>query len=66
MKMASKAFWDGFKDGYIKASIIGVPAAVTFIIGLALGSYTHPYEVCKRKYNSFEDITECMWILEND
>jgi hypothetical protein len=66
MKMASKAFWDGFKNGYIKGSIIGVPAAVTFIVGLALGSYTHPYEECKRMYETPEDIAECVWILEND
>lgn len=34
-------------------------------IGLALGSYAHPYEQCKRKFDSLEDISECVWIKEN-
>ena len=34
-------------------------------VGLALGSYSHPYEVCKRMYNTPEDISECVWIKEN-
>lgn len=64
--MPSKAFWEGFKEGYVKASILGIPAAVAFITGLALGSYAHPYEECKRKYETPEDISECVWILEHD
>lgn len=34
-------------------------------VGLALGSYLHPYEVCKRVYDTPEDILECVWIKEN-
>ena len=34
-------------------------------VGLELGSYSHPYEVCKRIYNTHEDINECIWIKEN-
>lgn len=64
--MLSKAFWQDFREGCVKASIIGVPAAVAFLIGFALGSYDHPYEKCKRMYESFEDISECVWILEHD
>ena len=34
-------------------------------VGLALGTYSHPYEVCKRMYDTPEDISECIWIKEN-
>ena len=34
-------------------------------IGLALGSWSHPYEQCARMYNSPDDIGECVWIKEN-
>ena len=34
-------------------------------VGLALGSYSHPYEVCKRMYSTPEDVSECVWIKEN-
>ena len=34
-------------------------------VGLAVGSYSHPYEVCKRMYNTQEDVMECVWIKEN-
>lgn len=62
----SKAFWEGFREGFLKASKYGIPIAVALIVGLTLGSWSHPYEQCKRKYESFEDISECMWILEHD
>jgi hypothetical protein len=61
----SKAFWEGFKDGFSKASIVGVALAVAFVVGLTMGSYSHPYEICKRMYDTQEDISECMWIKEN-
>jgi len=42
---------------------------ITFLVGFATGvilSYlTHPYEQCKRMYNTPEDISECVWIKEN-
>lgn len=62
----SKAFWEGFSEGFTKASKYGIPIAVALIVGLTLGSWSHPYEECKRKYETHEDISECMWILEND
>lgn len=41
-------------------------ASVMFsIIGLVIGYESHPYEVCKRMYNTPEDISECVWIKEN-
>ena len=33
-------------------------------VGLALGSWSHPYEQCKRMYDTPEDIAECVWIKE--
>jgi hypothetical protein len=57
----SKAFWQGFREGYLKYFWVGVALAV----GLELGSYLHPYEVCKRMYDTPEDIGECVWIKEN-
>lgn len=62
----SKAFFEGFKDGFTRASKYCIPIAVALIVGLTLGSWSHPYEQCKRIYNSLEDISECVWILEND
>ena len=61
----SKAFWEGFWQGFGKASVIGWAAAIAFVIGLVLGSYSHPYEVCKRLHTTQEDVSECVWIREN-
>ena len=61
----SKAFWEGFKDGFTKASKYGIPIAAAFVLGLYLGSASHPYEVCKKQYDTPEDIAECVWIKEN-
>ena len=36
-----------------------------FVLGGLLIAYTHPYEQCKRMYNTPEDIMECVWIKEN-
>jgi hypothetical protein len=44
----SKAFWHGFS----KASAIGITVGIVFISGLVLGSYAHPYEKCRRSYNT--------------
>ena len=57
----SKAFWQGFKEGYMKYFWLGI----VFALGIALGNYVHPYEVCKRMYDTPEDIAECVWIKEN-
>lgn len=41
-------------------------ASVAFVIGLALGSYSHPYEQCTRKgFDDPVDIGECIWLLGN-
>ena len=62
----SKAFWEGFKDGFTRASKYGIPIAAAFVLGLTLGSASHPYEVCKRMYDTQEDISECVWLKTND
>ena len=61
----SKAFWEGFRNGFLQASKYGIPIAAALIVGLNLGSWSHPYEQCRRMYNSQEDISECVWIKEN-
>ena len=61
----SKAFWEGFWEGFGRASKYGIPLAAVFVLGLYLGNASHPYEVCKMKYDTPEDISECVWILEN-
>lgn len=61
----SKAFWDGFTEGFTRASKYGIPIAVALVVGLTLGSWSHPYEVCKRMYDTPVDIAECVWIKEN-
>jgi len=57
----SKAFWEGFWEGYMKYFWVGIALA----LGIALGNYSHHYEVCKRMYDAQEDIMECTWIKEN-
>jgi hypothetical protein len=62
----SKSFWERFSTGFTTASKYGIPIAVAFVLGLTLGSWSHPYEQCKRKYpNIDEHIHECVWLLEN-
>lgn len=57
----SKAFWIGFRQGYMKYFWVGM----AFALGMALGSYSHPFEVCKRMYESPEDVSECVWLKQN-
>jgi len=62
-----KAFWEGFRTGFTRAIKVGIPialVALAFVLGLALGSYSHPYEVCKRMYNTPEDVSECTLLLQ--
>ena len=63
----SKAFWEGFREGYVRASKYGIPIALALVAGLALGNYTHSsyYEECKHMYDTPEDIVVCVWIKEN-
>ena len=39
--------------------------AIAFIAGWAVAMYFHPYEQCKRMYDTPEDVSECVWIKEN-
>lgn len=43
---------------------------ISFLLGVtitfAIIAYMHPYQECKRKYDTVEDLAECIWILEND
>ena len=61
----SKMFWESFMDGFTRASKYGIPIAAAFVLGVLLGNYGHPYEECQRMYNTPEDISECVWLLEN-
>jgi hypothetical protein len=60
----SKAFWQGFWQGFSKASAIAITLGIVFVCGLALGSYSHPYEKCKRMFNTQENIEECIWLVQ--
>ena len=43
-----------------------VAAVVSFfVIGARIGYEFHPYQSCKRMYETPEDISECVWIKEN-
>jgi hypothetical protein len=55
----SKTFWLGGILFWLGGILTGLG------VGLALGSYSHPYEVCKRMYDTPEDVSECVWIKEN-
>ena len=59
--MMGKAFWQGFRVGFLKYSWVGIALA----LGVRLGNYFHPYESCKRMYETPEDISECVLIKEN-
>jgi hypothetical protein len=61
----SKAFWQGFREGYMQASYKMLPIVLALIVGWAFGQYFHPYESCKRMYSSPKDIVECVWIKAN-
>ena len=41
-------------------------SVVMFLIaGLWIGYESHPYESCKNMYETFEDISECVYLKEN-
>ena len=58
-----KAFWEGFFEGFYKASAILNPLIIFALLALL---YYHPYERCERMYDNPNDIMECVWILENN
>ena len=37
----------------------------SFLAGMELADTLNPYEECKRMYETFEDISQCVWIKEN-
>ena len=45
----------------------GIPIAIAFIVGLILGSASHPYERCTvgKGFTDPVDIGECIWLLQN-
>ena len=63
----SKAFWEGYWIGCVQASKYGIPIAIALIVGLTLGSWSHPYERCTvgKGFTNPEDIGECIWLLDN-
>ena len=44
---------------------IGVGVILGAWVGTWVTWLTHPYEQCKRMYETPEDISECVWIKEN-
>lgn len=59
-KMMSKAFWKSFRKGFVGMFAWTTPIAFAL---MALAYYYHPYEVCDRKYEDYNDVMECVWIL---
>ena len=45
--------------------ILALSNVFMLIAGLWLGYDAHPYEKCKEKYVTAEDMEECIWLLEN-
>ena len=38
----------------------------SFLAGMELADALNPYEQCKRMYETPEDISECVWLKENN
>ena len=51
----------------MKRITISIIIAIAFVVGLALGSASHPYERCTvgKGFTNPEDIGECIWLLQN-
>lgn len=56
----SKAFWQGFREGYMQMSYKMLPIILALIVGWAFGQYFHPYESCKRTHSLTNDIIQCV------
>lgn len=52
---------------FLEVSKYGILIAAAFIVGLTLGSWSHPYERCTvgKGFTNPEDIGECIWLLDN-
>ena len=48
----------GFVGGFAVSLIL-------LMMGIIIGYIGHPYEKCKRMYVTAEDMSECVWLLEN-
>ena len=60
----SKAFWEVFREEFLKLFWPGIIVSSAFVLGVLLGNYGHPYEECKRKYEDPNDIMECVVRIE--
>jgi hypothetical protein len=39
---------------------------IGFIFEFILATTYNPYYICKSNYTNYDDISECIWILENE
>ena len=60
----SKAFWEVFREEFLKLFWPGIIVSSAFVLGVLLGNYGHPYEECKRMYEDPNDIMECVVRIE--
>jgi len=60
----SKAFWEVFREEFLKLFWPGIIVSSAFVLGVLLGNYGHPYEECKHKYEDPNDIMECVVRIE--
>lgn len=58
----SKAFWEGFWTGWFNA----LKYSLVFLLGAGVAYYFHPYEQCERMYDDPMDVSECVWLKENN
>lgn len=61
-------YWKSFKKGFGHGFYTMFPyylITLIMILCVVFGQYIHPYEQCKRMYETPEDIMECVWIKEN-
>jgi len=62
-KKMSKAFWQGFEEGFAKASGYGLAFAAGMVFLYLI--YEHPYDRCLNQHITVEDISECIWSSTN-
>ena len=43
-----------------------IACVLSLVAGLWIGYDSHPYEICKRMYDDPMDVSECVWIKENN
>jgi len=57
-----KAFWEGFRTGFITTIKIGLTPSLFLVAGLLIGYNSHPYESCSREHVGGDNIGECVWL----